>query len=73
MKDLVLDQETAEKVLNLSGVSPMSAELSVKTMERGMGYSLAVSLLYQQMQDGRRSSLTAREYIWRKCGKECRL
>ena len=53
MKDLVLNQETAEKVLNLSGVSPTSAEMSV-IMERSRGYPLAITLLCQQMQDGRR-------------------
>lgn len=53
MKDLMLDQETAEKVLNLAGVSPSPAEMSV-IMERSMGYPLAMSILCQQMQDGRR-------------------
>ena len=52
MKDLMLDQETAEKVLNLAGVSPSPAEMSV-IMERSMGYPLAMSILCQQMQDGR--------------------
>ena len=53
MKDLMLDQETAEKVLNLAGISPSPAEMSV-IMERSMGYPLAMSILCQQMQDGRR-------------------
>lgn len=52
MKDLMLDQETAEKVLNLSGVSPSPAEMSV-IMERSIGYPLAMSILCQQMQDSR--------------------
>ena len=53
MKDLMLDQETAEKVLNLADISPSPAEMSV-IMERSMGYPLAMSILCQQMQDGRR-------------------
>ena len=53
MKDLMLDQETAEKVLNLSGVFPSPAEMSA-IMERSMGYPLAISILCRQMRDGRR-------------------
>ena len=51
-KDLMLDLETSEKLLNLSGVFPAPAEIAA-IQQVSKGYPLALSILCRQMQDGR--------------------
>ena len=52
VRDLFLDQETAEKLLLLSGISPTPAEMAV-IQKSSKGYPLALSILCHQMQGGR--------------------
>ena len=51
-QDLMLDQETAEKLLSLSGASPAVAELAA-IQKVCKGYPLAVSILCRLLRDGR--------------------
>ncbi len=51
-QDLMLDQETAEKLLSLSGASPAAAELAA-IQKVCKGYPLAVSILCRLLRDGR--------------------
>ncbi len=51
-QDLLLDQETSEKLLALSGISPMPAEMAA--MQKNCeGYPLAFGILCHQMRGGR--------------------
>lgn len=52
-KDLMFDRETAEKLLNFHGVQTTASELST-IMKASKGYPLALSILCQQLQNGRR-------------------
>ena len=52
VQDLLLDQETAGKLLTLSGVSPTPAEMTA--IQRSCkGYPLALVILCHQLRDGR--------------------
>ncbi len=51
-QDLMLDQETAEKLLALSGISPAPAAMAAM-QKNCKGYPLAFSILCHQMQGGR--------------------
>lgn len=52
-KDLTLDRETAERLLDLHGIRTTAAELSA-IMKASKGHPLALSILCRQMQNGRR-------------------
>lgn len=51
-QNLMLDQETADKLLSLSGISPTPAEMSA-IQKSCKGYPLALGILCHQMQGGR--------------------